>query len=206
VLRYGARIEARRQARSAPAHAEMRTNVPDHEVAAVRDVRFSTALRGYDRDEVDRYMNRVNQLLAELQITAAPESAIQHALEQVSEESSSVIETAHREAEEITRSSRSRADDRIEEAAQEVQKLRDAAAREAQESREAAERDAREIREAAEARVRDLDHAAETMREEHARALGELRELISSLDDFVDGKEGSERNSEPTASQADATP
>jgi len=83
--------------------ADIRTRVPDHEVAAVQNVRFSTALRGYDRDEVDRYMTRVNQVLAELQITAAPKSAIKHALEQVSRDTKSVVREARQEADEITR-------------------------------------------------------------------------------------------------------
>jgi len=82
------------------------------------DVRFSTAIRGYDRDEVDGYIKRVNEVLAELQITKTPETAVQRALERVDREKQSVIEEAHGTAEEITSRSRSRADDRIQEATQ----------------------------------------------------------------------------------------
>ena len=97
----------------------------------MQNVRFSTSVRGYDRDEVHRYILKVNTLLAELRITAAPEYAIKAALESVQEERGSVIAEAEQEAEEITRRSRSQADDRIEEAKREAEQLRDAAAEEA---------------------------------------------------------------------------
>jgi hypothetical protein len=70
-------------------------------------------MRGYDRGAVDDYVSRVNRLLAELQITAAPESAIRHALDEVAEETRGILERAHETAEEITRRSRSQADDRL---------------------------------------------------------------------------------------------
>ena len=106
--------------------ARRRGRVPDAEIAALREVRFSTAMRGYDREAVDQYVSRVNQVLAELQITAAPESAIRHALEQVTEETKGLLERAHETADEITRRSRSQADDRIQGATQEAQQLHDA--------------------------------------------------------------------------------
>ena len=97
----------------------------------MQNVRFSTAIRGYDRDEVHRYMSKVNILLAELQITAAPEYAIEAALDSVQDERRSVIAGAEQEAEEITRRSRAQADDRLEEAKREAERLREAAAQEA---------------------------------------------------------------------------
>ncbi|HKH13257.1 MAG TPA: DivIVA domain-containing protein [Solirubrobacterales bacterium] len=165
--------------------AEIRTRVPDQEVAAVQNVRFSTALRGYDRDEVDRYMNRVNQILAELQITAAPESAIAHALEKVSWETRSVIREARQEAEEITRHSRSRADDRIQEATKEARKLREVGEREARQLREAAAQEAHGTRAAAESSIRGLEADVQTMIEKRDRAIEELVELSRSLDGLL---------------------
>ena len=165
--------------------AEIRTRVPDHEVAAVQNVRFSTALRGYDRDEVDRYINRVNQVLAELQITATPESAIAHALERVSWEKRSVIWEARQEAQEITRRSRARADDRIQEATKETQKLREVAEQEARQLREAAAQEAHGTRAAAESRIRGLEADVETMIEKRDRAIEELVELSHSLDELM---------------------
>ena len=204
LLRYGASIAARRQRQSAPARAEIRTRVPDAEVAGVRDVRFSTAIRGYDRDEVDRYITHVNQVVAELQITAAPESAVKHALEQVAREQKSVIDEAHRTAEEITRRSRSKADDRVQEAAEEAQKLRDEAATDARDARQAAEREAQQIRAAAEARVRELEAQVEGMIEKRTGVIEELRDLAGSLDDFVDAN-GRDRAPAPEPVEADVT-
>src|SRR5215217_8223632 len=122
-------------------------------------------MRGYDRDAVDRYVNRVNQVIAELQITAAPESAIRHALEQVTDETKGLLERAHETADEITRRSRAHADDRL----------------------QRAEREAREIREAAEARVDELEADAQAILEERTRLISELRDLVRRLGDFAEG-------------------
>jgi DivIVA domain-containing protein len=205
-------IEAQEPPGKAPPRARTRTRVPDAEIAGLRDVRFPTAMRGYDREAVDEYVSRVNQVIAELQITAAPESAIRNALDQVTEETRGLLERAHETAEEITRRSRSQAHDRVEEATQEAEQLREAseqearrtrddaahearevreaAAKEAREVREAAQREARETREAAEARVRELEADAQRIIEERARLIGELRELIRRLGEFADGAAG----------------
>jgi DivIVA domain-containing protein len=196
--------------------ARARTRVPDAEIADLRNVRFPGAMRGYDRDSVDQYVSRVNQVLAELQITAAPESAIRHALEQVTDETKGILERAHETAEEITRRSRSQAHDRIQRAEQEAQQLsetseqearrlrddaahearevREAAAKEAREVREAAQREAREIREAAETRVGELETDAHSILEERARMIGELRDLVRRLGELADGAAGRHRS------------
>jgi cell division septum initiation protein DivIVA len=183
-------------------------------------VRFATAMRGYERDAVDQYVTRVNRVIAELQITAAPESAIRHALEQVTEETRGLLERAHETADEITRRSRSQADDRIqgatneaeelreaseqearqlrEDASHEAREVREAAAREAREVREAAQREARELREAAEARVRDLEADVRAILEERARLIGELRELLRRLGEFADAAAGRYPSARPS--------
>jgi DivIVA domain-containing protein len=155
-------------------------------------VRFSTAVRGYDREAVDQYVSRVNQVLAELQITAAPESAIRHALEQVTDETKGILERAHETAEEITRRSRSQADDRVQGAAQEAQRLQ-----------EASEQEARQLREAGEARVRELEADAQTLIEQRAGLIGELRELVRRLGEFADGAAARYPTTTPTPPPAD---
>jgi DNA repair protein SbcC/Rad50 len=177
-------------------------------------VRFSAAMRGYDRGEVDEYMSRVNQVLAELQITAAPESAIRHALEEVSEETRALLQSAHETADEITRRSRSQADDRVQgaireagqlrdEAGDEARKERESAGQDAREIREAAESEARETREAAEARVHELEAEVQAIRDQRARLIGELRELVRGLGEFVDGAEARDQGSPPSPPQTD---
>jgi vacuolar-type H+-ATPase subunit H len=148
--------------------------VPDREVAAMQNVRFATAIRGYDRDEVHRDMLKVTTLLAELQITAAPEYAIKAALEKVREERRSVIAEAKEEAEEITRRSRSQADDRIEEAKREAEQLRDAAAEEAGGTIAGAE-----------TRIRALQAHVDEMQERRDRAVQELVEHSRALDELL---------------------
>lgn len=152
-----------------------RTRVPDHEIAEVRDVDFPLAMRGYDRTAVDSYVSRVNRLLAELQITAAPENAIKHALDEVADETRGILERAHETAEEITRRSRSKADDRLQQAE-----------REAEEVRAAADNYAREIREAAEKQLRALQGDADGMWQVREGLLSDLRELAAHLEQVAD--------------------
>ena len=180
-------------------------------------------MRGYDRESVDAYVSRVNQVLAELQITAAPESAIRHALDQVTDETKGILERAHETADEITRRSRSQADDRVQaatreaeelreaskqdsarlshDAATEAREVREAAAQEAREVREAAQREAREVREAAEARVRELEADVQGILEQRAHLVGELRDLLRRLGELADaaaaGHPGSPQEEQP---------
>src|SRR5919199_850433 len=60
----------------------------------LRDPTFSSAVRGYDRHEVDRYVERVNGLIAELQISGSPRAAVRHALDRVGEQTSGILQRA----------------------------------------------------------------------------------------------------------------
>jgi DivIVA domain-containing protein len=131
----------------------------ERRVDEIREVSFPAAIRGYDRDAVDDYVERVNRLLAELEISRSPESAVKHAVAQVSEETRGILERAHETAEDITARSRARADDRVQEA----------------------EREAAKIREAAEARVRELDADAEAIWAERMRLIADVRDLAERL-------------------------
>jgi DivIVA domain-containing protein len=128
-------------------------------VEQIRSVSFPAAIRGYDRDAVDAYVERVNRLIAELEISRSPESAVKHAVAQVSEETRGILERAHETAEDITARSRARADDRIQEA----------------------EREAAGIREAAEARVHELDADAEAIWAERLRLIEDVRDVAERL-------------------------
>ena len=151
-----------------------RTRVPDHEIAEVRDVDFPVAMRGYERAAVDAYVSRVNRLLAELQITAAPESAIRHALDEVADETRGLLERAHETADEITRRSRAQADDRLQRAEGEADQVR-----------VAADDYAREIREAAEKRLRALQADADRIWQERDGVLTALHELAAQLEQIA---------------------
>ena len=82
--------------------------------AEIRSVAFPVSVRGYDRRAVDAYVTRVNRVIAELEATRSPQSAVKRALERTEEERSGILEQAREAAEEITDSSaaRSGGDDR----------------------------------------------------------------------------------------------
>jgi DivIVA domain-containing protein len=77
----------------------------------IRDVSFPGAVRGYDRSAVDAYVKRVNRVIAELEMRSSPRAAVRHALEQVGEQTSSILQRARETAEEITTSARQEAEE-----------------------------------------------------------------------------------------------
>jgi DivIVA domain-containing protein len=133
--------------------------VRDADIAGVRDVDFPIALRGYDRDAVDDYVREVNRIIAELQVSRSPQSAIRHALDQVSEETFGILERAHETADEITARSRVQADDRL----------------------QWAEREARDAIAAATERVHALDADAEKVWQERQRLLDDVMRISGAL-------------------------
>jgi cell division septum initiation protein DivIVA len=108
---------------------------------------------------VDRYVEMVNRVIAELEISRSPEAAVKAAVAQVSEETRGILERAHETAEDITARSRAKADDRIQEA----------------------ESEAAEIRHAAERRVQELDADAEAIWAERLRLIEDVREVADRL-------------------------
>lgn len=79
----------------------------------LRNVSFHSAVRGYDRHEVDRYVERMNRTIAELEIATSPRSAVRHALDRVGEQTSGILQHARDTADEIVRTARGEADDTI---------------------------------------------------------------------------------------------
>jgi DivIVA domain-containing protein len=145
-----------------------------------RDVDFPVAMRGYERGAVDRYVQQVNRLIAELEMSASPESAVRHALEEVSEETHDLLQRAHETAEEITARSRSRSDERLQQAEREADAVREAAAREMLEMRETVERETASLRETAEREAGELlakaRREADELHETSTREAQKLRE------------------------------
>src|SRR5437588_2721805 len=157
-----------------------------------RTMEFPIGVRGYQRAAVDRYVERVNRLVTELEMYSSPESAVKRALDEVSEETRDILQHAHQSGEEITIRARAKAEERLKQAEREAQEMlgaaeqsaseaRDGAASEAREARETAERDAKELRASAE---RDIAR----QREEAAREVEQLRatarrESDAQLDD-----------------------
>jgi DivIVA domain-containing protein len=90
----------------------------------VRKTDFPAALRGYDRQAVDRYVAEVAQLVAELEATQTREGVVQRALDEVGEQTSGILQHAHDTAEEIAARSRSQAEGRLQRAEQEAEQTR----------------------------------------------------------------------------------
>jgi DivIVA domain-containing protein len=138
--------------------------VRDVDIASVRDVSFPIALRGYDRDAVDAYVHEVNRIIAELQVGRSPQSAIRHALDQMSEETRGILERAHETADEITARSRAQADDRL----------------------QWAEREARDAIQSATDRVQALDADAERVWQERQKLIEDVRRVAADLTHVAD--------------------
>jgi DivIVA domain-containing protein len=110
----------------------------------IRNVSFSTAVRGYDRREVDRYVQRVNRIIAELEITQTPESAVRHALDRVGKQTSGILQRARETADEIIHTAGSEAADTAARGQAEAREIVAEARAEADRVRAQAEEDKRE--------------------------------------------------------------
>jgi DivIVA domain-containing protein len=86
--------EASGRAERRPARG--RTFLPD-----VTNVEFSSSRRGYDRSEVDHYVERVSSIVVELEAMRSPDAVIERALADVGEETSAILRRARKAAEEI---------------------------------------------------------------------------------------------------------
>ena len=171
----------------------------------VRNVEFPSGVRGYQRSAVDRYVERVSRLITELEMYSSPESAVRHALDEVSQETRDILQHAHHSAEEITIRSRAKADERLEQADRDAEQAlssaqedargtREAAQRDAQQSRDAAQRDTTELRETAEREITELRQTAE-------REIQQLRATAERESEAL--VENARRNAEDTIEAAE---
>ncbi len=133
-------------------------------VEPVLEAEFPVVRRGYDRDAVDAYVIRTRQIVAELQATRTPDSAVRRALERVGEEVSGILSRAHETAEEITAQSRIDADERLQRAI----------------------REAHEITATAKAQLRDLDADADRIWSERQKIIEDARALAEELLSLAD--------------------
>jgi DivIVA domain-containing protein len=172
-------------------------DVRDEEVAELLQTAFPVGLRGYDRHAVDAYVQRVSRVIAELQASRSPQSAVRYALEQVSEQTRSILQQAHDTADQITTKSRHDASERMETAERESAELRSqaeiydaetraAADRDAREMRAAAERHADELRAAAERRIREAEEDVASIWHDRQRLVDDVREVSSRLSEVAE--------------------
>src|ERR671931_560991 len=97
----------------------LRAEVP----AEIRNVSFPVSVRGYDRRAVDAYVQRVNRVIAELEVTRSPQAAVRHAVERVSEQTKGILQEARESAEKITDAARAEAEQLVAAARAEAEQL-----------------------------------------------------------------------------------
>jgi DivIVA domain-containing protein len=92
-------------------------------------VEFSSARRGYDRAQVDGYVERVSTIVVELEAMRSPDAVIERALSDVGEETSAIIRRAREAAEEIVAEAESQAGERGAQAEAQARQIREEADR-----------------------------------------------------------------------------
>src|SRR5436190_720178 len=86
---------------------DLRAHVP----AEIRNVSFPVSVRGYDRKAVEAYIQRVNRVIAELEVSRSPQAAVRHAVDRVSEQTKGILQQARESAEQITTAAREEAEE-----------------------------------------------------------------------------------------------
>jgi DivIVA domain-containing protein len=168
----------RTQAAPLPARSEsVRPEVP----AEIRDVSFHRAAGGYARREVDRYVERVNGLIAELEITRSPESAIKHAFAQVGEQTSGILQQAGETADQITQAAQADAEATVARARSEASGIVAEARGEAEGIVERATAQAKVLRRRADEELRKLRAETDAIRAERRQLLEGIEELAARL-------------------------
>jgi DivIVA domain-containing protein len=97
--------------RAAPAQEHGFGDLQSYVPQDLLDVSFPVSVRGYDRRAVDAYTQRVNRVIAELNIRASPPAAVRHALDQAEQKVQGLLKAAREAAEEITASARREAEE-----------------------------------------------------------------------------------------------
>jgi DivIVA domain-containing protein len=162
----------------------------------IRDPSFPAVVRGYERRAVDAYVERVNGLIAELQISGSPRAAVRHALDRVGEQTSGILQHARGTAEEITASAREEAEEATARAKEEAQDITTGAQRQAGDTISRASAEADELlasarSEADEILVRANDQSENTLARARIDAEGRARQVeeeIASLRDDAEAR------------------
>src|SRR5215210_3633309 len=89
----------------------------------IKNRSFPIVMRGYDRAAVDAFVQEVLEIVRKLEGTQSHESVVQQALEEVGEETASILQRAHETADEIAARSRAQAEGRLQRAEDPDQEL-----------------------------------------------------------------------------------
>jgi chromosome segregation ATPase len=125
------------------------------------------ARRGYDREAVDAYIDRVAVLVEDLVATRSPQFAVNRALQDLGQETAGILRQAQDTARQMTDRAREQARERVEDATREVEAQRAEAA----------------------ASVRRLDEDADRIWNERQRLIDNARSLAKDLVRLADEAE-----------------
>lgn len=121
------------QGPSAPPPMPVAPAGPPSAAAELGQTSFPIVLRGYERTAVEGYVARAVAVVAELEAARSPEGAVSRALDQVGEETSSILKRAQGTADEMTAKARTESEERVRNAEREAEALvRDAETRAAE--------------------------------------------------------------------------
>jgi len=154
--------------------------------AAIRNVAFPIAVRGYERRAVDAYVMQVNRVIAELEATRSPQDAVDRALERTAEQRSGILAqtrgraaditaAAQREAERITAEARAEAADMVVNASADADRTKAEADVHVAQARAEAEQIVADSRTEAAGQIQRAQEEIANLREEAQDWLRELR-------------------------------
>jgi DivIVA domain-containing protein len=159
----------------------------------LRDVSFPTAVRGYDRRAVEEFVEELREVVADLEARQTREGVVQKALDELGEETASILQRAHETADEIAARSRAQADGRLQRAEREAEIVK----READAYAEQVVADTRLLWDERQRLIEDIRHLAD--------------EVLATADDAMERLKlpvplAAEEEAEPTTSEAPITP
>src|ERR671937_798811 len=155
----------------------LRAEVP----AEIRNAAFPVSVRGYDRRAVDLYVQRVNRVIAELEVTRSPQAAVRHAVERVSEQTKGILQEARESAEKITEAARAEAEQIVADARAHAEQTIARANAQADERRRRSEEELAALEAEAQARMRELQADTEAVWKERQELLGDIDAMASRL-------------------------
>jgi cell division septum initiation protein DivIVA len=175
--------------------------------AELRDVSFPVSVRGFDRRAVLAYVERVNRVIAELEMSRSSEAVVKRVLDRVGDKTSGILRRAVTSAEEITAGARadaeettsraradadelmagarSEAEDLVLNAQAEAEEIRERSRAEAAEHVRQAREEAAVLREQADAWMRRLQADTEAIAETRRKLLSDLRELAARFEEVA---------------------
>ena len=166
------------------------------EAKGVREPHFRRRFWGYDRAQVDAFVERTARRLSDALAGREPDRAVQEALDRVGEETSAVLRRAHQIADELKTRARQEAKERRQDAEQFAAEVMARSRQEAEERlqraeedaaalRRQAEHDAAALRRDSELRITELDAEIDALWQERKRLLDDIERVSQQLHALV---------------------